>query len=100
MTQSKPARDQIERVVIDCIVRCSGVQENRLTPDSDLTYHGIAGDDGFEIIEAIRAATGARLDNYDFYPHFGPEAAFTFHSPSSLTVRQLTAIVDADLNKS
>ena len=99
MTQPT-TREEIERTVIACIAQCSGIREDRLTADSDLTYHGIAGDDGLDIIDAIRAATGAKLDEYDFYPHFGPEAAFSLHTPRSLTVHQLTAIVEADLDQS
>jgi hypothetical protein len=91
---------QIERVVIACIAECSGIQEDRLTADSDLIYNGIAGDDGRDIIDAIRTALGAKLDDYDFYPHFGPEAAFSLHTPISLTVRQLVAIVKRDLDRS
>lgn len=100
MTKPKLTSDQLERIVIACIAECSGIREDRLTADSDLTYHGISGDDGYDIIEAIRVATGAKLASYDFYRHFGPEAAFTFHSPESLTVRQLTSIVEADLRGS
>jgi hypothetical protein len=90
---------EIERVVIACISECTGIGEDRLTAESELTYHGIAGDDGLDIIDAIRSATGAKLADYAFYPHFGPEAAFSFHTPKSLSVRQLTDIVEADLVK-
>ncbi len=95
MTERRFTRDELERVVIECVAECSGIQEDHLAADSDLTYHGIAGDDGSDIIEAIRTATGAKLVNYDFYPHFGPEAAFSLHTPLSLTVGQLAGIVEA-----
>lgn len=97
MTDRNVTREQLERIVITCIAECAGIREASLTADSDLTYNGIAGGDGFDIIQAIRSATGAKLEDYDFYPHFGPEAAFSLHSPTSLTVRQLTDIVGADL---
>jgi hypothetical protein len=97
MTDRNVTREQLERIVIACISECSGIPEGLLTADSDLTYNGIAGDDGFDIVQAIRSATGAKLEDYDFYPHFGPEAAFALHSPTSLTVDQLADIVEADL---
>lgn len=100
MAEPKLTRDQIERTVTACIAQRSGIREERLTADSDITYLGIAGDDGLDIIDAIRAATGAALDDYDFYSHFGPEAALSLHTPTSLTVWQLTDIVQADLDRS
>lgn len=88
----------LEQTVIACVSDAAGVDACRISLETDLTLGlGIGGDDGVDLIAAVRKATGAQLSDYDFYPHFGPEAAFTYHKPESLTVRQLMQLVQADL---
>jgi hypothetical protein len=95
---SRPVSDDIERAVIDCVAYASGADASRISPETDLIFGlGIAGDDGVELIDALREATGAALRDYDFFQHFGPEAAFTSHSSRPLTVHQLAERVRRDL---
>ena len=90
--------DDLERTIIRCVAYASGEDASRVSSETDLVFSlGIAGDDGVDLIAAIREATGAQFSDYDFYQHFGPEAAFTTHKPKPLTVRQLTHLVEADL---
>ena len=90
---------ETERTVIDCVVHISGVDASRVTLDTDLVLGlGLAGDDGVDLITAIRAATGVQLRGYDFYQHFGPEAAFACHSPEPITVGQLVGLIETELN--
>ena len=91
----------LERIVIGCVAYASGANVSRISSDTDLVFaHGIAGDDGKDLIAAVREATGAQLCNYDFYQHFGPEAAFPLHKPTPLTVGQLMRLVETDLGTS
>lgn len=94
-------RGDIERIVIKCVSETLAVETRRITPSTDVVFDlGTAGDDGMDLIHAICAATGSNLQHYDFYRHFGPEAAFTMHSGEPLTVCELTDLVKANLNSS
>ena len=58
----------------------------------------MAGDDGVDLISDIRSVTGASLREYDFYQHFGPEAAFSMHGGKPLTIAQLALLVEVELS--
>jgi hypothetical protein len=98
MILPNPTNGDLEETVIACVSNASGVDACRISLETDLTLGlGIGGDDGADLIAAVREATGAQLSDYDFYPHFGPEAALTYHKPRSLTVRQLLQLIRGDL---
>jgi len=103
MAMAKPqsANNDLARIVIDCVSRVSGVDASRISPETDVVFGlGMAGDDGVELISDFRRATGTRLREYDFYRHFGPEAAFTMHRGEALTVSELIDLVKAELGES
>ena len=86
--------------MIDCVSRASGVDASRINAQTDVVFGlGMAGDDGVDLISDLRRATGTQLREYDFYRHFGPEAAFSMHSGESLTVAQLIELVKAELSE-
>ena len=98
MAKPKFTRSDIERIVTECVSETSAVEVRRITPSTDVVFDlGMAGDDGKDLICAIRAATGATLEHYDFYRHFGPESAFSIHAGEPLTVNELTDLVEASL---
>ena len=98
MARPQPTSNDFERIVVRCVAYASGADASRVSSETDLVFGlGIGGDDGVDLIAAVREATGAQLSGYDFYQHFGPEAAFTTHKPRPLTVRQLTQLVEAEL---
>ena len=100
MTESQPTSNDLERIVIDCVSRASGVDASRISADTDVVFGlGMAGDDGVDLISDVRRATGAQLREYDFYKHFGPEAAFSMHSGEPLTVAQLIGLVELELGE-
>ena len=43
--------------------------------------------------------TGTKLRDYDFYQHFGPEAAFAMQACNPLTVAQLVLLIEAELSR-
>lgn len=99
MSGPRPTSNDLERMVIDCVMRASGVDASRVAADTDVVFGlGMAGDDGVDLISDLRIATGTRLSEYDFYKHFGPEAAFSMHSGEPLTVAQLVKLVEAELD--
>ncbi|WP_374421054.1 hypothetical protein [Novosphingobium arvoryzae] len=92
------SRLEIQTIIIECASAISAVNDERISPGTDLVFElGLAGDDGVDLIDAIRASTGALLGSYDFYNHFGPEAAFAMHPGESLTVAQLVDLIEDDL---
>lgn len=89
----------LERIVIDCISRACGVPATLIFSETDVVFGlGMAGDDGVDLISEIRSVTGASLRGYDFYKHFGPEAAFSKHGGKPLTVAQIVLLVEAELS--
>lgn len=92
-------RSDIERIVIKCVSETLAVEIGRVTSSTDVVFDlGTAGDDGTDLIHAVCAATGANLQQYDFYRHFGPEAAFSMHSGEPLTVSELSDLVETSLD--
>lgn len=88
----------IETAVIDSISRATGVLSARISSETDVVFGlGMAGDDGVDLISEIRRVTGTQLRDYDFYQHFGPEAAFAMHAARPLTVAQLVLLIEAEL---
>jgi hypothetical protein len=100
MTKRQPTNTDLERIVIDCVSRTSGVDASRISAETDVVFGlGMAGDDGVDLISDVRRVTGTQLREYDFYKHFGPEAAFSMHSGEPLTVAQLIDLVKAELSE-
>lgn len=92
-------RHEIEKIVIECARVTAAVDHKRISLTTDVVFElGLAGDDGVDLIHSIRAATGASLTGYDFYNHFGPEAAFSMHPGEPLTVAQLVDLIEGDLS--
>lgn len=57
----------LERIVIDCVSRASGVPAGRISSETDIVFGlGMAGDDGIDLVSDIRSATGVLLREYDF----------------------------------
>jgi hypothetical protein len=98
MTNPENLVSALQSIVIDCVSRASGVPTKRISLETDIVFGlGMAGDDGVELISDIRSVTGALLRDYDFYQHFGPEAAFSMHSGKPLTIAQLAHLIEAEL---
>lgn len=98
MASSATPMTALERVVIDCVSRACGVPAACISLETDVVFGlGMAGDDGVDLISNVRSVTGASLGDYDFYQHFGPEAAFSLHGGKPLTVAQLTHLIEAEL---
>lgn len=90
----------LETTIIDCVSRASGLSAAQISIETDVVFGlGMAGDDGVDLISDVRSVTGARLGHYDFFRHFGPEAAFSMHSGEPLTVGQLIRLVEAELGE-
>ena len=99
MTRLPCPSTALVRVIIDCVSRASGVPTTRIFSETDFVFGlGMAGDDGADLISDVRSVTGASLSEYDFYQHFGPEAAFSMHGGKPLTVADLIALVEAELS--